>query len=182
MGYLDSFINPYFRTKDSSTSVFFPYGIATRGYLLSKKDEPPIRKLLKEFLGVAFSISTIALITVGVHALWVLVILWPWYALGMRRLLKGKERVSERYPVSDMMKTMAVSTGFPAHALLISMAVMLFAASLYAALRSERRWLGFTGSIFFGACLIFELAQLVTMLQSRYRKGDGERLLDNTTD
>ena len=177
MGHLDSFISPYFRIKDSSTSVFFPYGIATRGYLLSKTDEPLIRKFLKVFLGVALSVSTIALLTAGVHALWVLVIFLPWYTLGMRRLLKGKQRVSERYPVSERMKTMAVSTGFPGHVLRIFMAVILIAASLHAGLRSERRWVGLAGSVFFGACLIFELAQLVIMLRFRHRnRNSGDRI------
>jgi len=172
MNSLDAFINTWFRTKDSSTSVFFPYGIATRGYLLSKKHEPPIRKFLKEFLGVSFSITAIALITVGTHTLWILALLWLWYAIGMRRLLKGKERVGERSSASDWMRAMALSTGFPTHALLISIAVVLFAASLYVTVQLERRWLGLAGSIFFGACLIFELAQLVIMLRSRHRKSD----------
>jgi hypothetical protein len=172
MNTLDALINTWFRTKDSSTSVFFPYGLATRGYLLSKKDEPAVRKFLKEFLGVSFSITAIALITVGVHALWLLALLWLWYAFGTRRLLKGKERVSEQYPVSDWMRAMALSTGFPTHALLISMAVILFAASVYVTLRPERRWLGFTGSVFFGACFIFELAQLVIVLQARHQKSE----------
>ena len=171
MNTLDALIDTWFRTKDSSTSIFFPYGIATRGYLLSKQDEPSIRKFLKEFLGISFAITAIALITVGVHALWVLAPLWLWYAFGTRRLLKGKERVSERYPVSDWMRTMALSTGFPTHALLISMAAVLFAASLYVTLRSEeRRWLGSAGSVFFGTCLIFELTQLIIVLRARHQK------------
>lgn len=172
MNTLESFIDTWFRSQDSNTSVFFPYGIATRGYLLSKEDELPVRKFLKEFLGISFAITAIALITVGVHVLWILALLWPWYAFGIRRLLKGKERVSERYPLSDMMRTMAISTGFPTHVLLILAAVILFAASLHTALRPERRLLGLAGSIFFGACLFFELAQLVIVLRSRHQKGE----------
>ncbi|HBH97835.1 MAG TPA: hypothetical protein DDX89_08680, partial [Candidatus Omnitrophica bacterium] len=91
MGYLDGLIDPCFKPTEAGTTIFFPYGIGSRGYIISDDDEHRLRRFLREFCIVSFGIGLVAIAAVGIHALWMLTVLFPWYAIEIRRALKGKE-------------------------------------------------------------------------------------------
>lgn len=161
MAYLDGFINPCFKYRDPDITIFFPYGIGSRGYLISKEDEQRIRKFLREFYAISFGASFLMVVALGIYALGLLAVLVPWYVVEIRRLLKGKPKSDERYSISYTTATMAASMGLPMSTLLVLTAVGLFGASIWVLLKTDDKLLGIVGSLFFGFCLIFVVQQLV---------------------
>jgi hypothetical protein len=164
MGYLDGLIDPSFKPKDSETTIFFPYGIGSRGYIISKQDEHHIRKFLREFYAVSLGIGLVMVATLGIHVLWLLIVLLPWYVIKTRRFLKGKERAREWYSISYTMTTMSTSMGLPMGILLALGGAGLFMVSIWVLLKTEDKFLGAVGSLFFGLGLAFELLQLMRSL------------------
>ena len=113
MSYLDGLIDPCFKPKDVETVIFFPYGAVSKGYLVSKDDEQRIRKFLRQLYIVSFGLTLPLIAAVGVYALATLVILLPWYAIKIRRFLKGKEKTRERSSMHYTITTMTTSSGLP---------------------------------------------------------------------
>lgn len=175
MRYLDGLIDPCFKPKDEGTIVFFPYGIGSKGYIISKEDEHRIRKFLREFYLVSFGVTLVAVSAVGIYALWALVVLLPWYGFELRRLLTGKEKSRERYSIGYTITTMATSMGLPMCILLFLGGVGLFVASIWVLLKTNNTVMGIVGSLFFGLCLAFALLQLIVALQLRRNRSTENR-------
>lgn len=169
MGYIDGFIDPHFKPKDSETLIFFPGGIGSRGRIISKADEIRIRKFLRIFYITSLWISLVAVASVGIYALGVLVVLIPWYMAEMRHLLRGKEKTNERFSIHHTFTISAISSGLPTCLLLVFGAVALLGASLWVFLKTKDKFIGIVGSLFFGLALLVLLPQLIIVLRSRQR-------------
>ena len=168
MGYLDGLIDPSFKYKDSETTIFFPYGVGSKGYIIStKEDERRIRKFLREFYAVSLGAGLVAVAALGIYALWISIILLLWYIIEIRRLLMGKEKSQERYSMSYTMTTMATSAGLLACVLLVLGGAGLLGASIWVLLKTDNKFMGVVGSLFFGLGLAFALLQLVVAVRLR---------------
>ena len=171
MGYLDGLIDPFFKSKDSETTIFFPYGIGSKGYIISaKEDEPRIRKFLREFYTVSIGGGLVMVAALGIYALWIIVFLLPWYVIEIRRLLIRKEKLQERYSISYMMTTTATSTGLLTCVLLVLGGAGLLGASIWVLLKTDDKLMGIVGSLFFGLGLVFALLQLIVAVRLRQNR------------
>lgn len=172
MGYLDRFLDPYFRPHDSQTTLFFPYGIGSRGYFISKEDEQRIRNFLQHRYLVSLVPAIGVVVIFGSYALWLLVILVPWYVIAMRRFLKGKERSDEHFSLSYLATTPATSSEISTCILFIIGAAVLVGASIWVLLKTTQKLVGLSGLLFFGLCLAFTLRQLSLTLKFQRKNGD----------
>ena len=168
MGYFDALAEAAFKPKDEKTVIFLPYGVITKGYILSYDESLRVKKLLRDFDASSFFLTVMGVIALRAYALILLVVLVPWYVIMVQRITKGKPRSPEASRLTDVAKTMALAMGARTCFLLMMAAGLMFAASLIVLMRTAHKAVGWIGVVFFGAGLVHALWLLSLSLKDKH--------------
>jgi hypothetical protein len=174
MGYLEALVNASIRDRGSEGSLFFPCGRCSPGYVLSTTEIQRAKKTLKQYYAISHWLILVAVITYRTYALWLLVILLPWYAVIVQQIVRGKPRSLDRFSTTESMTAMASSMDVRTRLLLLLGSILMLIASAIVFLKTDRKLLGLSGVLFTSIGLIVSLR----LLQLAFRKG-GQKIGDN---
>jgi len=171
MSYLDGLINVSFKNKDLNSSIFFPYGKFGMAYIISKCDESEIKRFLKKFYIISFLSLVITSLSSYLYVLpLIFIALLSWYKIRVNKVIKNKEKTSEKYQIYESIKTMAISMGIPTCCMLFLGGILLFIGSFLVFINTDNKILGVIGLLFFGFSLIMSFKLLIISFKNKKRK------------
>lgn len=109
MGYFDGLSDAIFKTDAKGRSIFYPWGVLGKGYILSNE---PRKQQIRRFIKFYYMVSLPSIIAVGILLGWIIsVALLPifffWYFFATARLLRGLPVAGGRLSLSESYQSSA---------------------------------------------------------------------------
>lgn len=139
------FIEIWFRKGVDGRSIFYPYGILGKGYILSNQDEIKIKQFLGYYHIMSFLLALISAVFFSYFALCLLLIFVPFYFVRINFLLHNAQKAVERMSFEEIHRNMASSLGFGGVLFLLLAALVMMGASLFYLYLGKSVFLGIAG-------------------------------------
>ncbi len=156
MGYFDGLVSGSFKTDAAGNSVFYPWGIMGKGYILrTVAEEEKLRGALK--LNYMIMLPAIIIIQIAVGA-WLNFILVPVYivlfTLWVHHTTRGLERSFEKITVAESYKSSAKAHNLPTLILLEIFAIGFVAIGFWMIAEGEPIMVPVFCIVLFGAAAL----------------------------
>ena len=170
MGYFDGLSTGPFKRNKSGQTVFYPWGIAGRGYVIpDEATEARLRKFVRSSMQLSIPAIIGAQVVSGpALSLTIFAVFVLWFALRVRTLVRSLPLSSERLTLKEHAATSAKAYGKPTLWFLLTCSVIMLAAALFlvfAGPSSSARVTGLACLVFFGPGVI--LFAYMLRVQSR---------------
>ncbi|MBN1545705.1 MAG: hypothetical protein JW902_03505 [Syntrophaceae bacterium] len=152
MGYFDGLTDASFKTDEKGNTIFYPWGILGRGYILPEDKKDSFRNGIKRFLQI--SLPLVILITV--LKLWLLLlIVLPVFIIGytiwIKKITKNLNSSSNKLTLSESTINSARSHNLTTLWFLAIGSLLFVVASIFIIIIAPEKWtIGLPGVIFFG--------------------------------
>lgn len=156
MGYFDGLVSGSFKKDAQGNSVFYPWGIMGKGYILrTVAEEEKLRGALK--LNYMIMLPAIIIIQIAVGA-WLNFILVPVYivlfTLWVYRTTRGLERSFEKITVAESYKSSAKAHNLPTLIILEICAIGFVAIGVWMIVEGEPLFMPVLCILLFGAAAL----------------------------
>jgi hypothetical protein len=158
MGYFDGLTASSFKKDDKGNTIFYPWGILGKGYILPEDRKDTIRLVIKRHM---IFIVPFAIVFSIFLKIWILIIALPFYFFGyaiwIRQLTRGLEVTSEKLTLSDTTANSARAHNMATLWLLEICSLLFVLAGLFIFATSPQKWItGLSSITFFGiSALVF---------------------------
>jgi len=170
MGYFDGLTSVGFKKREDGKTVFYPYGILGCGYIVPQENESKIKKFLMKYYTISFVAIIVSLVLFGPLALVLFLILsLAIYAVKIRQLLSGQERIQEKMQYGEGLRNMAASMGVKTSILLLIGAIIMTAGSIFTFFITNNRLMSIFGTVFFGLALLQTIFLVKYSIKSKKR-------------
>jgi hypothetical protein len=152
MGYFDGLTDASFKTDEKGNTIFYPWGILGKGYILPEDKKESFRTKIKRFLQISLPLA----ILITILKLWaLLLIILPVFILGytiwMNKITKNLMLSSNKLTLSESTRNSARSHNLTTLWILAASSLLFVAASIFIIITAPEKWtIAIPGIIFFG--------------------------------
>ena len=159
MGYFNGLVEVSFHKTPEGKEIFNPYGNKHSSYIVNKKQSENIRKFLKRYFIINLCLTAVGCALFKVYSLFFILILIPYYYIGVRKYLKNCQKTEMNNITTYMQRLkntcLAMGTGSSLFLFIISLVMTLTCIYLLICWGdTERIILSIGGMLIFGACAI----------------------------
>ncbi|MGD9818137.1 MAG: hypothetical protein AB7V04_05475 [Desulfomonilaceae bacterium] len=170
MSFLDSFSDPLFKKSESGESIFYPWGVLGKGYVITSNAEADrIKATVKWCNFCAILVSIMCLQVLGlVYSLIFVGIYYVGYTFWTGSVTKGMAVASEKLRLSETVERMVIhySPWNLVLMLVLALVLCILSAIMFFA-EPEERGMAAIGFIFFGGCSLWFAYMLSVRRKSR---------------
>lgn len=181
MSFLDSFSDPLFKKSKSGESIFYPWGVLGKGYVVTSDSEADrIRATLKWCNFGAIMVSIMCLQVLGlVYSLIFVGIYYVGYTLWTGSVTKRMAVSSEKLRLSETVERTVIhySIWYLVLMLVSALVLCILAGIMYFA-EPEERFMAAIGFIFFGGCSLWFVYMLYVRRKNRCSERESKRYPD----
>ncbi len=158
MGYFDGLTASSFKTDEKGNTIFYPWGILGKGYILPEDRKDSIRLAIKRHMTFIVPFAIVFAIFLKI---WILIIALPFYYIGyaiwIKQLTRGFEITSQKLSFSDTTANSARAHNLSTLWLLEICSLLFVLAGLFILAASpQNRLIGLSSIVFFGfSALVF---------------------------
>jgi Na+-translocating ferredoxin:NAD+ oxidoreductase RnfD subunit len=155
MGYFDGLAASSFKKDDKGNTLFFPWGILGKGYLLPEDRKDDIRRSLKRHMMLVVPLAIACSMFTWIGLLVALPLYYVSYAFWVNRLIKGLPTSTEKLTFADS-TTGAAQAHNTITLWLLEIGSLLFVlAGIYVLIVKPEKWIiGLSSILFFGFCAL----------------------------
>jgi hypothetical protein len=152
MGYFDGLTDASFKTDERGNTIFYPWGILGKGYILPEDKKDSFRVSIKRFLQVSLPLA----ILITILKLWLLLlIVLPVFILGytiwINKITRNLILSSNKLTLSESTTNSARSHNLTTLWLLAFSSLLFVVASIFIIIITPENWsIAISGIIFFG--------------------------------
>lgn len=165
MGYFDGLAASSFKTDEKGNTVFFPWGILGKGYILPEDKKDSIRRSLKRHVTLILGLAIACSWFFNLYALVLALLLYYiGYAFWVNRLTKGLTVSSESLTFADSRESAARAHNATTLWFFEIVSVLFVIAGIYVFIAMPQKWfIGLSSVILFGISSLI----LWKMIQSK---------------
>ena len=153
MGYFEGITASYFKTDKEGNTVFYPYGILGKGYILPEERKVLFRRLIKKYMQISLPLA----IATTMFLKWWLVLLFVFpfyllaYAIWMNKLTKNFKKSTDKLTLSESTTNSARSHNLTTLWLLEIGSLLFVIVGIFIVITSPKDWYrGILSIAFFG--------------------------------
>jgi hypothetical protein len=152
MGYFDGLTDSSFKRDEKGHTIFYPWGILGKGYILPEDKKESFRTKIKRFLQISLPLAILITIT----RLWVLLVIILlvsilWYTIWIKKITKDLILSSYKQTLSESTRNSARSHNLKTLWFLAISSLLFVVASIFIIISAPEKWtIAIPGIIFFG--------------------------------
>lgn len=174
MGYFEGITASYFKTDKDGNTIFYPYGIFGKGYILPDEKKEQVRLVIKRYMQV--SLPIVIVMVPLLKAWFVIFFVCPLYFLGyaiwMSKLTKTFKKSKDKLTFTESRINSAHAHNLSTLWLFEIICLLFIVAGIYIIGQSPKGlYIGILSIAFFGfcGCVIFKMIEIKKEDQQKNR-------------